>query len=57
MRKHLFQLKDFAKQGNAGSENVFFMSGYAADIVSEKGVLEQDLLSLAKSIAPQVLLK
>ena len=34
-----------------------FMSGYAADIVSERGAPEQDVLFLPKPIAPQVLLK
>jgi hypothetical protein len=33
------------------------MSRYTADIVSEKGVLEQDLLFLATPVTPQVLLK
>jgi CheY-like chemotaxis protein len=34
-----------------------FMSGYTADIVREKGILDEGLVFLDKPIAPQLLLK
>ena len=36
---------------------VLFISGYTADIVHDKGILDQELPFLSKPIAPQALLR